>query len=175
LKWTLTPTITETLQYTYTPNFPTEAQATIQTPIGPDANAVYSYVWFDTQLNRDRMVENTGSSTFSTPVTHLYGGFSYTDMSLGVQWTAVWLFEGKIICLETSAWTYAPGGYGYTECQLPADQWQPGNYEVQIFAGQTWKTSGTFTITGNAIETTTPEPTGATMTPAPTSSPTTPN
>lgn len=169
LEWTLTPTMTETLQYTYTPDFPTEAQATIKTQVGPDSNSIFSPITFSTQLDANYVVKNTQDS-FTAPVTHLYGGFSFDNMALGVQWTGVWLYEGKVICLETKAWTAASGGYGYTDCQLPADQWLPGEYEVQVFAGSTWKASGRFTIIGS-VETSTPTPSPIESTPSITTSP----
>jgi type VI secretion system secreted protein VgrG len=150
LKETLTPTITETLQYTYTPALPADAQATIQTPVGPDANAVFSPLQFSTQIDKNRLLANPQTS-FAIPVTHIYGGYSFDKMAIGVQWTAVWLYEGQIFFMETKAWTLSDGsgGYGYTDCQREANQWLPGNYEVQIFVGSTWKTSGRFTITGS--------------------------
>ncbi|HAF62099.1 MAG TPA: hypothetical protein DCK95_07225, partial [Anaerolineaceae bacterium] len=73
------------------------------------------------------------------------------------QWTALWFREGELICMETLPWNGGSGGYGYSECQQDADKWQPGNYSVQIFVGETWKQTGTFRIVGNSgIET--PQP-----------------
>lgn len=174
LKETLTPTITETLQFTYTPGLPAEAQATIQTPVGPDSNAIFSSLQFSTQLDKDRLISDPKTS-FAAPITHVYGGFSFDKMAAGVQWTAVWLFNGKIIFIETKPWTLkdGSGGYGYTDCQLDAAQWLPGDYEVQIFVGQTWKASGQFTVTGNVEGTATPEPGTPVPTLRPTASPTT--
>ena len=74
--------------------------------------------------------------------------FRTTKWHLGVQWTAVWLYGTEIVCSETKAWTYSPGGYGYTDCKRAATDWKAGEYEVQIFVGQTWKNSGRFTIKG---------------------------
>lgn len=163
-----TPTITMTLSVTYTPGLPQDVQSTIQTPMGPDTNAVFSDIQVSTKT-KDGVVIDPQTS-FDPPVTHLFGGFSYDKMALGVQWSAVWMYGNEIKCIETKPWTYAPGGYGYTDCQLPADQWQPGEYTVQIFVGQTWKASGYFTITGQA-----PAASGApqvtatpTLTPSPT-------
>ncbi len=172
LKDTLTPTITMTLSETYTPSLPTEAIATIQTPIGPDSLAVFSPVTFST-TTKDGVVTDPVSS-FNAGVTHIFGGFSYDKMVIGVQWTAVWLFEGKVIFLETKPWNYTPGGYGYTDCQLPAEQWLPGEYEVQIFVGSTWKSSGRFNIVGGSTaipSTTTPAPGTPVIRPSATPSP----
>jgi hypothetical protein len=157
LQWTQTPTVTETLEYTYTPGLPFEALATIQTPIGPDVKAVFSALHFSTRVDENFQIVDE-QTNFETPVTHIYGGFSFAEMAYGVQWTAVWLYEGKVIFLETKVWTTADGtgGTGYTDCQRPASEWLPGNYEVQIFVGSTWKKSGRFTISGSVIDTPTP-------------------
>lgn len=160
-KDTYTPTITLTLAETYTPSLPTEAIATIQTPIGPDSAAVFSPVTFSTTVV-DGVVTDPVDS-FDAGVTHIFGGFSYDKMVTGVQWTAVWLYEGQVIFLETKPWNYVSGGYGYTDFQQSAAQWLPGEYEVQIFVGSTWKASGRFTVVGSAAA----EPGTAATTPPP--------
>lgn len=169
---TYTPTVTQTLDKTYTPGIPSEVMATIQTPIGVDTTAIFSIVTFATST-KDGVVVDT-QTIFTPPITHMYGGFSYDRMSAGVQWTAVWLYGNQVICSETKPWTYSQGGYGYTDCELPASSWKPGEYEVQIFVGTTWKNSGRFTIKGEGEELTqtaaTPLPTllpTDTPTPAP--------
>lgn len=167
-----TPTITMTLSVTYTPGLPQDVQATIQTPMGVNNDAVFSDIQVSTKTKDGVVIEP--QTSFDPPVTHLFGGFSYDAMALGVQWSAVWLYGNEIKCIETKAWTYAPGGYGYTDCQLTADQWKPGDYTVQIYVGQTWKASGYFTITG-AVPTTaaTSQLTATpTLTPSPTATPT---
>lgn len=143
---TFTPTITLTLSQTYTPSLPDFIQETVQTPIGPDVSAIFSPLSFADTTDNGVVTENF--TEFSLPVSTLFGGFSYDRMVVGVQWTAVWLYGEEVICSETKAWDYAPGGYGYTDCTRPVEDWRPGKYEVQIFVGQTWKTSGTFLILG---------------------------
>lgn len=147
---TYTPTITLTLDKTYTPELPAMIQATIQTPVGVDTSAIFSLITFAT-TTKDGVVVDT-QSIFTPPVTQMFGGFSYDRMAMGVQWTAVWLYGSEIICSETKAWTYSQGGYGYTDCKRPAPDWKPGEYEVQIFVGQTWKNSGRFSIKGQGEE-----------------------
>lgn len=147
---TFTPTITLTLQYTYTPAIPGIVQTAIKTPVGVDTKAIFSAIEFSTQT-KDSVVINT-TDIFNPPVTQMFAGFTFDKMALGVQWTAVWLYEGNVICYETAAWKYSTGGSGYSDaCNgvLKPEQWLPGDYEVQIFVGQTFKTSGRFTITGS--------------------------
>ena len=143
---TFTPTITLTLSQTYTPSLPGFIQETVQTPIGPEVASIFSPLSFADTTDDGVVTENI--TEFTLPVTTLFGGFSYDRMALGVQWTAVWLYGEEVICSETKAWEYAPGGYGYTDCTRPVEDWRPGRYEVQIFVGQTWKVSGTFLILG---------------------------
>ena len=143
---TFTPTITLTLSQTYTPSLPEFIQATIQTPVGPDASAIFSPLSFSDQTEDGVVVESF--TEFELPVGTLFGGFSYDRMSTGVQWTALWLYGEETVCSEMKPWDYAPGGYGYTDCTRAVEDWLPGVYEVRIFVGQTWKVSGTFRILG---------------------------
>lgn len=150
LQNTLTPTITQTLAQTYTPMIPDLLKTEIKTPVGVDAQAVFSPIVFSTQTKNSVVINTT--DTFTLPISEMYGGYTFDKMATGVQWSAVWLYEGNVICFETTAWNFAPGGSGYTNAcnnKTPAVEWLPGDYEVQIFVGQTWKTSGRFTILGN--------------------------
>ncbi len=84
------------------------------------------------------------------------------------------LQDQEIVCYETKPWDASTGGYGYTECHKGADEWLPGEYDVQIFVGERWISSGKFSITGDlptATFTFTPSQT-ASNTPLPTKSPT---
>jgi type VI secretion system secreted protein VgrG len=83
----------------------------------------------------------------------MYAVFTYTDMVMGTQWTALWMREGQLVHYETFAWdceACSTGGSGYTDWNPSADEWLPGNYEVQIFAGTVWAGSGRFIVQGDA-------------------------
>lgn len=151
---TSTPTITMTLSQTYTPALPEQLIATIQTPVGVDTSAIFSPITFSNQIKDGVVIEE--KSNFDGPLTTIYGGYSYDRMVLGVQWSAIWLYGDQIICAETRAWTWSSGGYGFTDCTRDVGEWLPGNYEVQIFVGSTWKNSGRFVIN--------PSPANQTMT-----------
>lgn len=151
LQNSLTPSTTPTLEFTYTPSLPTEVMATILTPVVEDKAAKFSPIQFSTEVDKDGLVINT-TDTFNMPVTQLYAGYTFDGMTAGVRWTAVWLYEGSYLCAETQIWKFSTGGAGYSDwCnqKITPDMWQAGDYEVQIFVGQTWKTSGKFTIFGN--------------------------
>ena len=149
LRETYTPTITLTLAQTYTPALPDVVQTAIKTPVGVDNNAIFSVIEFSTQTKDGVVIDTT--DVFNLPITQMFAGFSFDKMALGVQWTAVWLLEGEVLCFESAPWIYSTGGSGYSDAcnsQLTANQWEAGNYEVQIFVGQTFKTSGRFLIAG---------------------------
>ncbi|PKN90048.1 MAG: hypothetical protein CVU45_04550 [Chloroflexi bacterium HGW-Chloroflexi-7] len=151
LQNTLTPTITETLAQTYTPMLPSEAIATIITPLIPDTESIFSPIQFSEEVDEDGLIINT-TDTFTLPITEIYAGYTFDKMTTGVRWTAVWLYEGQYLCAETQIWNFSTGGAGYSDyCnqKITPDMWKPGDYEVQIFVGQTWKTSGRFNILGN--------------------------
>lgn len=161
---TLSPTITTTPLFSPTPVLPTEYAAKFLSEVTPSADAVFSGLQFSLKIEGNLPVDPV--TEFRNPVNHLYGTFSYDKMVDGSQWTAIWLQGEEIICEETKPWDGGTGGYGYTDCLLPADEWQPGDYEVQVFLGTRYITGGKFLITGNApTATRTPLPT---RTPAPT-------
>ncbi len=130
---------------------PSEAMATIITPQIPDTESIFSPIQFSEEVDKDGLVINT-TDTFTLPITELYAGYTFDKMTTGVRWTAVWLYEGQYLCAETQIWKFSTGGAGYSDfCnkKITPDMWKSGDYEVQIFVGQTWKTSGRFTILGN--------------------------
>jgi hypothetical protein len=71
-------------------------------------------------------------------------------MTPGAQWTALWFRDGSLVHYETIPWDGEVGGYGFTEWEAPPDQWQPGTYDVQIFAGLVYKQAGQFLLEGDA-------------------------
>jgi hypothetical protein len=97
------------------------------------------------------------------------GIFTYDKMTPGAQWTALWYRNGELVNFETLPWDGATGGFGFTEWTPSSDAWLPGIYEVQLFVGSQWISSGQFTVTGDPP---TPVPTKtSTRTPLPTATP----
>jgi hypothetical protein len=174
---TLTPTITETPEVTPTPVMPAVISEGFTSQTTPNPNARFSEVTFSTSIDKDYQPNNP-SDTFENPLDTIYGSFSYDQMITNSQWSALWFRDGEIVCIESFPWNGASGGFGFTECTLPGADWFPGQYEVQIFVGETWKASGLFTVTGTPptptitqTATITATPT-ITLTPTTTSSPT---
>lgn len=144
---TETPTITNTPSETNTPGIPPTIEAGFQAQLASNPDAVFSPLRFA------RRIDNTNQpvsplTEFKNPIDHLYGTFSFDKMLDGSQWTALWYCNKQLVFFESNVWMGGSGGYGYTDWNPQDDYWQPGEYEVQIFAGNQWKRSGTFTVIG---------------------------
>jgi len=167
-----TPVITDTPTITPTPFIPLAVLALFQSSITPNPEAVFSPLQFSTKMENMQAVAPT--TFFQNPVGHMYATFTYDKMLPGVQWTALWYYEGHLVHAETKPWDGATGGYGFADWNPSPDQWKPGRYEVQLFVGEEWKVVGRFFVAGEPptlTPTRTPTPT-FTPTPTRTSSPT---
>jgi hypothetical protein len=134
---------------------PADVLDQIESQVTPSADAAFSSIQVTWQVDSD-IQPVSPSDTFILPVGRLYGAFSYNNMEDGVQWTAIWKFQGEIICVESIPWDGGTGGYGYTECEQ--DEWDEGEYEIQIFVGEVWKISTRFYVLSEVPDTTfTPE------------------
>ena len=166
---TLTPTVTLTPTITLTPTLtpiPTATPIPLYTPTPflsviissqftsettPNADAIFSPLTFSKKIDSNYQAVDA-AEVFAPPIEIIYATFSYDSMTRNAQWTALWFYEDELICMETIPWNGAAGGYGYTECAQDEDKWQPGNYSVQIFVGETWKQTSTFRISGEGDE-----------------------
>ena len=154
---TPTPSITPTASETPTPILPEALTVLFRETVTPRPEAVFSPIEFSRRLDRlNRPI--APDIVFENPVDVLYGAFTYDSLDDGVRWTALWYLGPEIVCTETKPWDGGTGGYGFTECQ-PRGGWQPGDYEVRMFLGETWFVSGRFSIGGL------PAPVPATPTP----------
>ncbi len=111
--------------------------------VTPNPDAVFTPLQFSTQFDGVNPIDP--KTVFELPIQTMYGGFDYNNLIPGVQWTALWYHDRKLICYETQPWDGGTGGIGgYTECANPIGGWLPGEYEVQIFMGYDWKVVGRF-------------------------------
>jgi hypothetical protein len=171
---TLTPSVSDTPTVTPTPRVPLAIESRFESTTTPNPAAIFSDLVFTEGIE---VVEggyqplNPGT-LFENPVSHMYALFSYDGMINGSQWTALWYRDGELVNFETLPWDGGSGGFGYTDWDPDPSGWQPGEYEVQIFVGLQWKTSGRFMVEGDAptpLPSSTPTSTGtATRTPTPT-------
>ncbi len=166
---TLTPTITLTPAESYTPTItptpyvPLAIEAQFTALVTPPANSVFTDITFSQGMSNNYQPINP-NTVFRNPVGHLYGLFQYDEMVDGVQWTALWFRNGELAHYETQVWQGSTGGWGFTDWSPEADEWEPGLYQVQIFAGLEFKTQSEFEVTG--------EPVTPTATPTETRTPT---
>ena len=145
-----TPPVTETATLTTTPQLPAAVLGLFQSDVTPNPEAVFSPLQFTTSCKD--LTSFQAATVFRNPTHYLCGVFTYDKMVPGAQWTAIWFRDGKLVsgCMETHPWDGGVGGYGYADCELPADEWLPGNYTVQIFVGEEWKVVGEFLLQGEA-------------------------
>ena len=150
---TLTPTITPTLSESYTPTptstpyVPLAVEILFSATVTPPAEAVFSPIRFAEGIDLAYNPINPATS-FNNPITKMYAIFSYDKMADGVQWTALWYRDGELVYFETKPWEGGTGGFGFSDWEPDAEEWLPGNYQVQIFAGLELKVFGDFEVIG---------------------------
>lgn len=141
---TPTPSATPTPSVTPTPEVPQALTVLFRESVTPRPEAAFSNIEISRRLDTlNRAI--APDTTFEIPLETLYGAFTYDFLDDGVRWTAIWYLGSEIICSETKPWDGGTGGYGFTEC-LPAEGWTPGEYEVQMFLGNTWIVSERFAV-----------------------------
>ncbi len=146
----------------------------------PNPEAVFSDLTFTDGLD-DQYRPLKPGEVFQNPIVHMYAVFSYDQMVVGSQWTALWYRNSELVHFETIPWNGGSGGLGYTDWQPEPSEWLEGEYEVQLFVGEIWRKSGKFLVEGvpptsqpsltptaSATSTTTPT---ASRTPFPTQTP----
>jgi hypothetical protein len=143
---TATPSISPTASETSIPVLPETITLLIRETVTPDPEALLSEIEVAARLDNLNRAINP-AVLFENPVGRLYGAFSYNNLQDGLRWTAIWYRVGEMVCFESQAWDGGTGGYGYTECEL--EQWEPGEYEIQIFLGERWVVSTRYSITGD--------------------------
>lgn len=167
---TLTPSVTDTPTITPTPHMPLVIEDLFTSTTTPNPEAVFSPIQFASAL-KDYLPVNP-TTVFKNPVGHVYAQFSYDKMTPGAQWSALWYYGNELVFYETNPWDGGTGGFGYSDWDPEPYRWLAGEYEVQIFVGLIWKTSGRFTVEGQpptAVPSATPSPTRtSTSTHAPT-------
>ncbi len=140
---TATASITPSPTERGTPTIPEAIVALFDESVTPDSRAVFGPIRVATEVSYPAYPDD---EVFETVEGILYGLFSYDYLEPGVRWTAVWLWEDEIACVDSKPWDGEIGGWGYTECEL--DQWPAGDYFIHMFLGQEWKVSAQFVVLG---------------------------
>ena len=152
---TLSPTITETPSESETPtvsptpHIPLAIEGKFTGTLTPPADAIFSAIDFS-NIGLDglnRAIDPT--DTFTNPVGSMFAAFSYNGLANGIQWTALWYRQNELVSFETKPWDGGTGGYGYSEWHPKAEEWLPGEYQVQLFLGYDWYQVDFFDVIGN--------------------------
>ena len=134
--------------------------------VTPNPAAVFSPLTFARGIDLKTYTPLEPGTVFENPIKRLLAVFSFDGMATGVQWSVLWLRDGELVYYETAPWQDTTGGYGSVELAAPQGGWLPGNYELQIFVGEEWKSVGRFvvegippTVTPTRVPSATPRPT----------------
>ncbi len=144
---TTTPAISATPSPTPPPSVPLAVEALFEGDITPQPDVLINDLKFSTRIENG--LPAVISTNFSNPIRRMYVFFTYDKLDQGMQWTALWYHDGTLQHYETKPWDDKSKGFGQTVWVQPTDKWLPGFYELQIFVGSEWKSSGTFTLTGD--------------------------
>ena len=126
--------------------------------VTPPAGAIAADVRFS---RRDVCSVPNSTEYFDQLPKVVYAHFYYNNWLPGVQWSGIWRRNGEIVYNETRLWDGSTGGCGFSNWDGGKQWWLEGDYEVQIFVGDRWLTSGIFHVVRS-----TPTPTNtATRTP----------
>ena len=153
-----TPSYTNTLAITQTPHIPIAIEAQFKGERTPPADAVFSRIQFTNQGIDSLYRPINPDDTFANPVGEMYAYYTYDGMTDGVQWTVLWFRDGELVHFESDPWLWGSGGAGFSAWRPDADDWMPGEYQVQIFIGLDWLVVGNFIVEGDP-PTLTPSPT----------------
>jgi hypothetical protein len=145
-------------------------EALFESNVTPNPNAVFSPLQFTQDCSN--LAEISPAAVFRNPIRYICAVFTYDQMTPGAQWTALWFRDGDMVHYETIPWDGEVGGYGWTEWEAPPEEWLPGTYTVQIFAGLEWKQAGQFLLEGDAPTAPPTQTATFTLTPSRTPTPT---
>ena len=159
--------IPTTTRATATPAMPIAVQAMIQGTVTPAFDMEFGRLRFSTEINNYTLV--APGESFKNPIKQMYSVFTYQPIGVKVEWIALWYHNGALKNVDTTSWKDFPAGVGVAGWTRPAPEWDPGDYEVQIFVGTDWKASGRFALEGDPPSPTPSPPPSPTDTAAPTS------
>jgi hypothetical protein len=149
------PTITLTATKTFTPTpsptpfVPFNIQQHFNSKVLPDPKLVIHPLTFALSVTKDSEPVLPGD-VFFNPIQKIVAVYTYENVNLGVEWTAVVYLDGALWNWDTHPWAGPLAGKGVITWNTAPSFFQPGTYEVQIFAGGEWKQSGIFNVVGAA-------------------------
>ncbi len=156
---TLTPSPTLPPTDTVTPAYPA-AQITpiLEATVTPDPNAAIGPITVATGYNSNFVPTDASLNFDASNLTTLFAIFTYNNMTNGAQVSTIWFRNSEPIYIDTAAWEGGTGGYGASPCPLEICLYEPGNYRVAIYVGETLKQAVDFVIAGLPPTRTPPPP-----------------
>lgn len=145
---------------TPTPRLPLSLEIMVVSSVTPQVSAAISDIRFSDTLVDGYPIGRRFD--WVNPLRRMYATFSYSHMTYGAQFTALWFRNGELIFFESGPWQAGGRGLSHSKWEPAPHEWHPGEYEVQFFVGTEWKATGRFTVTGE------PRPPTPTRTPSPT-------
>jgi hypothetical protein len=147
----LTPKDLREAPPTITPTQPTPTQtatpaiATAETSIEVPEGASLTITAISSRITANLLPLDPGDS-FAAGIPRIYFFFDYENLTQGVSWSQVLLYNGEVVRSQTETWTWGAVGkdvYYYFETR---GGWPAGAYEVQFYLGDQLAASKTFTL-----------------------------
>jgi len=135
-----------TAEPTSTPSMPIAVEALIQGTETPAAEVEVGRLRFSTTINGFTLI--APAESFPNPIKQMYAVFAYQPSDRAVAWTALWYQNRDLKYVDTTSWTSSPPGIGIAQWTRETVEWEPGEYEVQIFVGTAWRATSSFSLTG---------------------------
>jgi hypothetical protein len=145
---TATGTLTFTASPSPTPFVPNNIRQIFTSNITPDPKVHIGEISFGKAPPPDfhRLVPAVFTSQETRKVV---ATFTYENMNYGVQFTAIWIRDGiPVYWNDSYPWSGPATGTAVIEWDMVPDYFLHGSYEVQIFIGDEWKTTGRFEVVG---------------------------
>lgn len=87
-----------------------------------------------------------GQTVFKPNAGTIYALFDFNNWIANAMWTEVWLFNDDIIHIQSYYWQGSTGGCAFVDYDNDGQPWRPGDYEVQVWMGNTWMERARFSI-----------------------------
>jgi hypothetical protein len=147
----LTPKDLREAPPTITPTQPTPTQtatpaiATAETSIEVPEGASLTITAISSRITANLLPLDPGDS-FAAGIPRIYFFFDYENLTQGVSWSQVLLYNDEVVRSQTETWAWGAVGkdvYYYFETR---GGWPAGSYEVQFYLGDQLAASETFAL-----------------------------
>lgn len=113
--------------------------------VTPWPNAVAGIIRLNT-INDCTNRNLAGLTTFKPDAGPIYAMFDFNNWIANAMWTEVWYLNDTIIHIQSYYWQGSTGGCAFVDYDNDGQPWQPGDYEVQVWMGNTWMERSRFSV-----------------------------